>query len=413
MKRSRFELVLLLAALLCLVALTAFQVKWVLGEAKHQKEEFDTNVRQALEKIELNIQTFNDCPTAKKSANSCGILFNALNQAVDLDSLIKNDLGDHGINLDYQYGIVNVNLGNYREPQKGRTVTANLAEELRNSGYELKINFPTEGDFIFAQIGYTFISSIVLIILLIISFLMIYRFYRKEKELTVQIREFINNMTHEFKTPLTNIAFANNMVAKNEKVSTDEKLNSYTRIIKSEQLKLNERIERILSGFHTEKSRMNDLNPINLELVAKAVISLYQDQIGENQGKIELITDGNDFSCVCYEDFLHIILGNLIDNAIKYSNEKPEIIVMLRSSDQSYIIEVSDKGIGIPREHQKHIFEQYYRVPTGDLHDAKGFGIGLFHVRQIVEQLGGKVKVISSRSKGSRFIVEWSRQINK
>ena len=86
---------------------------------------------------------------------------------------------------------------------------------------------------------------------------------------------------------------------------------------------------------------------------------------------------------------------------------------MLRSSDQSYIIEVSDKGIGIPREHQKHIFEQYYRVPTGDLHDAKGFGIGLFHVRQIVEQLGGKVKVISNRSKGSRFIVEWSRQINK
>ena len=385
----------------------------MLGEAKHQKEEFDTNVKQALEKIERNLQTFNDCPAAKRSPNSCGILFNALNQAVDLDSLIKNDLGDHGINLDYKYGIVNVNLGNYREPQKGRTVTANLAEELKNSGYELKINFPTQGDFIVAQIGYAFISSIVLIVLLIISFLMIYRFYRKEKELTVQIRDFINNMTHEFKTPLTNIAFANSMVAKNDKVSSDEKLISYTQIIKTEQVKLNERIEKMLSAFQRENSIINDHYPVNLEIVAKAVIALYQDQIEEFEGKLELITEGKDFNCVCYEDFIHIILGNLIDNAIKYSWGIPDVRVILRSSEQYFSLEVADKGIGIPREHQKHIFEQYYRVPTGDVHDNKGFGIGLFHVKQIVEQLGGRVKVISSRSKGSRFIVEWPRQIKK
>ena len=409
MKRSKFELVLLLSALLCLVALTGFQVKWILTEAKYQKAEFDNNVKKALEKIEANIQTFNDCPAARRSPNSCGLLFNALNQAVDLDSLIKNDFVEHGINLDYQYGIVNVSLDNYREPRRGRTVTANLAQELKNSGYVLKINFPTMRDFIIAQIGYAFISSIVLIILLIISFLMIFRFYRKEKELTTHIREFINNMTHEFKTPLTNIAFANNMVAKNARVSSDEKLISYTQIIKNEQIKLNERIEKMLSNFQQVKVMADDQNPVDLKVVSKAVIALYKSQLEECKGNIELTTIGNDFDCVCYEDFIHIIIGNLIDNAIKYSKEAPDVKVILRSTDQNFSIEVADKGIGIPREHQKRIFEQYYRVPTGDVHDNKGFGIGLFHVRQIADQLGGKVKLISSQGRGSRFIVEWPR----
>ncbi|MBT3241898.1 MAG: HAMP domain-containing histidine kinase [Bacteroidetes bacterium] len=410
MKNKRIQLTLLLLALTCLVALTGIQMNWVLSEAKHQKEEFDKNVKQALRSIEKNTQTVKDCPAPNKTSGSCNLLLKSINDAFDLDSLIKNDLSRHGIDLDYEYGIVNVNLDNYRGAKSSKTVTANLAESLNDSGYELLINFPKKRDFIQAQMGNTFISSIILIILLMVSFILIFRLYNREKEFSRQIKDFVNNMAHEFKTPLTNISFATNMVAKNNIVKADEKLSSLTQIIKTEQSKLHERLEKVLSSFDRTKVDSDDLVSANLRTITEAVIGIYEDQIKEKKGLLDYSFDGQDFNCFCDEDSIHIILSNLMDNAIKYSGENPQIAITIQATEQLFSLEVADQGPGIPKKHHNRIFEQYYRVPKGDIYDAKGFGIGLYHVKQIADQLEGSIKLISSPNRGSRFIVEWPRK---
>ncbi len=413
MKSSRIQLTLLLLALVSLVALTGIQMNWVLSEARHQKEEFDKNVKQALKSIEKNTQTIKDCPLSNKTSGSCSLLLRSINDAFNLDSLIKNDLSSHGIDLDYEYGIVNVNLDNYRGVKRGKTVSANLGKSLKESGYELLINFPKKRDFIQAQMGNTFISSIILIILLMVSFLLIFRFYHREREFTRQIKDFVNNMAHEFKTPLTNISFATNMVAKNEKVKADEKLSSLTQIIKTEQSKLHERLEKVLSSFDRTRTDSKDLDSVNLKTIADAVIAIYEEQVKEKRGQLDFVISGQDFECFCDEDSIQIILSNLIDNAIKYSGDQPQITITIQATERTFSLEVADKGLGIPKEHQSRIFEQYYRVPKGDIYSAKGFGIGLFHVKQIADQLEGSVKVFSSPNKGSRFVVEWPREPGK
>ena len=176
-----------------------------------QEEEFNENVIVALNKIEKTLSPFLNKTLSEEFYNTCQKVLFGLQQAIDLDSLISNDLKSSGINLDYEYGIVNFKLQNYNLSRKERAVTANLAEGLRESGYQLKINFPRKRDFVLAQMGSVFITSIILIILAVVSFMLIFTYFRRERSLTQQIRDFVNNMTHELKTPISTISLFLNM----------------------------------------------------------------------------------------------------------------------------------------------------------------------------------------------------------
>lgn len=406
MKKMKFQLVLLIITIFCLTGLVGIQINWILKQANLQEEEFNRDVKMALKSIERNLESINECPFTNKTENNCRALLNTFNQAINLDSLITNDLNYHGIDLDYEYGIVNVKLDNYWSAQKGTTVTVDLAKGLRESGYELKINFPKKSDFVLAQIGYAFVSSLLLIILVVVSFMLIFRYYKREKSLTERIREFVNNMTHEFKTPLANIAFANSMISKHTKVVNDSKLQSFTQIIKSEQTKLNERVEKLLSTSNSNKEKLQEREKLDLSVLIQEVINSNQAQILDKNGTINFSEYGDDHIIYSNSNQLHIILDNLIDNSVKYCIDNPHIEVILKSYEESHLIEVKDNGIGISPDQQKLIFDQYYRVPTGDVHDIKGFGIGLYHVKRILEQIGGEIVVHSELNKGSSFIVK-------
>ena len=403
----KFQLILLIITIFCLTALVGIQIDWILKQAKFQEEEFNRSVKMALTSIEKNLINFNQCSLPNKTENNCRALLNTYKQAINLDSIISNDLNYHGIDLDYEYGIVNVKLDNYAGTEKGTTVTVNLAKSLRESGYKLKINFPKKSDFVFAQIGYAFISSLLLIVLVIVSFMLIYRYYKKEKLITERIREFVNNMTHEFKTPLANIAFANSIISKHTKVENDKKLLSFTQIIRSEQTKLNERVEKLLSTSNSNREEFQEREKLDLSVVIQEVINSNKDHIHDKKGKISFTKNGDDHTIFSNIYQLQIILDNLIDNSIKYCTKNPRIDITLKSTEQNHMIEVKDNGIGITRDQQKLIFDQYYRVPTGDVHDITGFGIGLYHVKCILEQLGGEIRVDSDLNKGSKFVVKF------
>jgi two-component system phosphate regulon sensor histidine kinase PhoR len=409
MNRSKFQLSLLIITIVCLITLVGIQISWILKEAKLQEAQFNHSVGMALKRIEDNLAKYRSCTEASK-CTSCMLFTNTLKQVTNLDSIIKSDLSYYGIDLGYEYGIIDVKVENTTNPPKGTYFTNSLAEKLQQSGYELKINFPSKSDFIVAQIGLIFISSIILVILVTVSFLLIYRYYRRERLLSDQIRDFVNNMTHEFKTPLTNIGLANSMLSKSETIEADPRLSSYTGIIRAEHHRLKDRVEELLKTSNSEFIKPVSTELVDLSRVIEDVVESFQVQINDHKGSISLSKDGDDFGLNANIDQLYIIIGNLLDNAIKYSDKSPEIVVAVKSTKEKMSVEIADNGVGIKSQHLENIFEKFYRIPQGDTHDIKGFGLGLYHVKSLVEKMDGRITVSSTFGKGSRFTIEFQKK---
>jgi two-component system phosphate regulon sensor histidine kinase PhoR len=338
---------------------------------------------------------------------SCYIMMKNREEWANIGSIIKKDLRYYGITLDFEFDIVSSEHNKNIKPVKTIYFSDDLVNALQETGYELSIKFPEKRDFILAQVGYIFIFSIVLLILVTLSFIMIYGFYKKERRLTENIVDFVNNMTHEFKTPLTNISLANSMISKAETVEQNKKLSFYSQIIKTEHDKLKQSVEELLKTSFSETGAPLYNENIDACSVIENVIETYSVQLKQKGGKFSFLKEGENFSIRGNIDQFHIALGNIIDNAIRYCNSEPEINIFLTSKNKTIQILISDNGIGIAREHQNQIFEKYYRVPTGDVHENNGFGLGLYHVKNIVIKMGGKIKVTSSKGKGTRFLLEF------
>jgi two-component system phosphate regulon sensor histidine kinase PhoR len=235
---------------------------------------------------------------------------------------------------------------------------------------------------------------------------MIYNLYRKEKLASQGILDFVNNVTHEFKTPLTNISLANSLLSKSEKVENDEKLSYYSKIIRTEQVKLNEKVEKLLRTSFNDIGKSQPTEEIDVASVADDITEAFRVQVEQKGGSIEVARSGSCFTVSGYLDLFHIALGNLIDNAIKYSDKPPMILISLTSSDSRIRVEINDNGPGIPREYRDKIFDKYFRVPSGNIHNIDGFGLGLYQVRGIIAKMKGNIKVSNKKEGGLRVVIE-------
>jgi two-component system phosphate regulon sensor histidine kinase PhoR len=412
MKKSKFQLILLIVTLACLIGLTAIQINWLFKAARMQEAQFTKSVNMAMNRIVENLTRDRAICTEvancmrEGNAASCYILMKNREEWANMGSMIKKDLSYYGINLDFEFDIVDSKSVNNIRQASSVYFSDDLVNALQQTGYELKIKFPEKSDFILAQIGYIFIFSIAFLILLTVSFIMIFGFYKKEKRLTESIVDFINNMTHEFKTPLTNIALANSMISKSETVEKDKKLIFYSQVIKTENDKLKLRVEELLKTSITESGQPIYNECIDVSLVIENIIETYSVQIKEKGGSFSFKKEGASFNVTGNLDLFHIAMGNIVDNAIKYCNTAPEIEILLTSKNNMISIEIRDNGIGIARDQQLQVFEKYYRIPTGDIHETNGFGLGLYHVKNIVTKMAGKIKVTSSKDNGSCFSIE-------
>jgi two-component system phosphate regulon sensor histidine kinase PhoR len=416
MKRKYFQLILLVVTFTCLVFLVGIQIVWIIRSARMQEAQFNHSVSMAMNRIVDNLARDREiCSEVTNclregTTGSCYLMMKNRSEWANIGTMIKEDLRFYGIALDFEFDIVD-KKENPSVTGKGDVYfTGNLEEVLNQSGYELRIKFPEKSDFIKAQIGYIFISSIILLILVSFSFLLIFRYYRREKKLSEDIVDIINNMTHEFRTPLTNIALANNMIAKNEAVEKDEKVLSYSRVIASEQKRLKERVDELLKMSFSESQRTVSSQPVNITLTIKKVIATFEVQISSKNGKIDFIRPEVDIFINGEEDSLATAAGNLIDNALKYNTGKPEIVIRLEDTGKTVTLEISDNGIGIPREFQSEVFGKYFRVPTGDIRENDGFGLGLFYVKNTIKRMGGSVKLTSNPGKGTKFSIEFPKE---
>ncbi len=253
------------------------------------------------------------------------------------------------------------------------------------------------------------IMSIAFTIIILLAFYLTVRTMLRQKKLGKIKNDFINNMTHEFKTPIATISLAVDAM-RNEKVINDrEKMGYFSDIIKEENQRMNRQVETILKASQLEKQEVDlNLQPVHVHEVIQDVVDNFVLQLDDKQGKVELQLNATNDLINADEVHFSNLVNNLVDNAVKYAkdNVPPVIKLTTQSNGKNFTLRIEDNGIGMNRETVKRVFERFYRAHTGNVHNVKGFGLGLSYVKTMVEAQHGDIKAESTLGKGSIFTVD-------
>jgi two-component system phosphate regulon sensor histidine kinase PhoR len=250
------------------------------------------------------------------------------------------------------------------------------------------------------------IVSGVVILILIFSFYYIMLNNLKQKKLSVIKNDFISNMTHEFKTPISTISLASEMLGDSSISQTPEKQQRYLQMIRDENKRLSVLVESILQTSILDKGEFKlKLSEVDVHDIINTAINNTHLLISQRRGSVSTFLKAQKYKLQADRVHLTNIIFNLIDNAIKYSRDVPEISISTFNTAEGIMIQVKDNGIGISKENQRKIFDKFYRVPTGNVHNVKGFGLGLSYVLAVVLKHNGTISVNSEPGKGSTFNV--------
>jgi two-component system phosphate regulon sensor histidine kinase PhoR len=260
---------------------------------------------------------------------------------------------------------------------------------------------------VFRQMKWMIIGSIFFTLMIISAFSVTVFALIRQKKLSEIKNDFINNMTHEFKTPLATISLAVDALRNNKVIEDRTRMEYFSSIIKEENKRMNKHVETILQAALMDRQEINLLKvPLHVHQLINQVISNYTLQLQEKEGRIEL--DLNAKFDLINGDEVHFrnLISNLVDNAVKYSKDKLVLKISSCNAGKNLILKFEDNGIGMSKETVKRIFEKFYRAHTGNLHNVKGFGLGLSYVKTIIDAHEGRIKVDSSPGKGSAFTLE-------
>lgn len=415
-KSSTIRFIVVLAAL-SIVGITITQVYWVKRAFDLKEDEFERNVNTALLNVAQQIYSFSESrppsnnPVKQLSTNYFVVMVNSQIDASLLEFMLRTEFDKRKIQADFEYGIYDcanekMMYGNYVQVNdtKSKTeITKNLPK-WNTQGYYFGVQFPNREAQILNQMGIWSFSSVVLLVV-IVFFAYTLFVILKQKRLSEIQKDFINNMTHEFKTPIATIAVSTEVLKNPDIIRQPERLLNYTTIIENENKRLKQHVECVLQMAKFDKETIElKKEPVNLHDVVQEVARGMGAAIQENQIQLELTL--NAVEPVIAADKLHItnVVYNLLDNAIKYSAENPMVWISVKQGEKATVVlEVRDNGIGVKEDDQKKIFEKFFRVPTGNVHNVKGFGLGLNYVKQMVEAHRGKITLKSHLGEGCTF----------
>jgi two-component system phosphate regulon sensor histidine kinase PhoR len=402
------DLLFILLTGIVFVAILGIQYYWILKTAKTKEAIFNEKVHLALTAVSNEIST-------NTSAKQEIFIAADKRELIKTDSILRHYLKLYDININYTFEVSPWKNQSSNQPiwqpqslfNKDNNYQACISDPNEQEKLLLQLKFPEKEEFIRAEMGPLFILSIGLILLVMVVTFYTYRSLQKEKEIAENSKQFLSNTVHEFKTPLTNIALAGKML-KNETISSDEeKRNKYVDILLHEKEKLNQQVEQILQFSLIEKGET--IKRFQVIKIVELLQEIEQEtalQLEEVQGEISFVYTTNSIQINGDKELLKCVMINLIDNAIKYSSGSPKIIVLASVDERNCTIAIRDNGIGIPLKYHDKIFEKYFRVPTGNIHSVKGFGVGLAYVRLIILQHKGEIKVNSELEKGSTFTIK-------
>ncbi|MFT5617877.1 MAG: two-component system phosphate regulon sensor histidine kinase PhoR [Arenicella sp.] len=349
---------------------------------------------------------------------SSGSVFRKLRNPVSydlLDTLLKEELTSQGLEMSFELMVWNNNTnkalyknGEFEVKQKGDLGFTIPIIGVGNTPEQnlLWVDFPTKKAFVWKEIGFILLASVLLISVVSVCFWFAICTILNQKKLSEMKNDFINNMTHEFKTPISNVGLALEAMRNFGMMQNPTNAEKYLEIAKSENGRLGNQVEKVLQIAVLEKDDFQlNFKQINLHSIISEVSERFKIQLAEKSGSLQLNLNATIHSLTADELHLSNLISNLVDNAIKYSTGKPTIVIETTNIQNGVSLIVSDNGIGIPKSQLRTVFDKFHRVPTGNLHNVKGFGLGLSYVSEIISKHNGSIQVKSELDTGSEFEV--------
>ena len=420
MKRIFPVIVILIT--LSVVGILFIQMSWINNALKLKNEEFLRGVDNTLTQTKKALQ---EKFTSKMHTNAVDeesrLFFLKNNFRVDgiftreeVDEVIEKELAQNNIKEPYEFCITNIYKMAILQSDGFQMSGLNMAKSIElapvgalRSHETLYLSIFEDKNAIIREMLWMIIASIVFTTIIILAFFVTVRTLFNQKKLSEIKSDFINNMTHELKTPLATISLAIDALT-NEKVIHDtDKIKIYSSMIKEENKRMNKQVEKILQAARLEKEEIKlNLQTLDAHQVISKVADNFALQVQEKHGVLELKLNATDPNIRADDVHFSNIIFNLLDNALKYSDGSPHITVeTFKHGNGMLSIKIKDNGIGMDKETQSRIFEKFYRAHTGNLHNVKGFGLGLSYVKAIVDAHDGKIKVESTPGKGSTFTI--------
>ncbi len=411
MKDSTIRRVIVLGAL-AILGVLAVQSYWVLRTWNLQEQEFNDKVQIALLNVAKDLEKIgSQLPSqgliSQISTNYYVVNINDIINANTLEFYLRNQLEAIGLAEDFEYGIYDCSsnkmvYGNYisYDPEKVDKEKADLPmydEYL----YYFGVRFPNRTGYLLNSMNFTILFSLILLMTIAFFAYTLYIILR-QKRLSEMQKDFINNMTHEFKTPISTIKISANTFLNHPTVQADNRLMQYASIINDQNNRLNSQVEKVLQLARIERDNFQlKKEPINLHELLEHIIGSTKLKVAELGGSLDASLNAK--KVMVSADKLHLtnIIHNLLDNAIKYRKETPEILIETKDSGEQIHLKIMDNGLGINKEQQGKVFQKFYRVPTGNVHNVKGFGLGLFYVKNICREHGWKLELESEEGKGT------------
>ena len=391
-----------------LLLLVAIQILWIIKAATLEEQNFNHKVGRALRGVKDELcKRASDCNHMRDYL--CGRICPAFVQErkiEEVDSIIRSNLEINAIELDYKFLIGDSATLQNPEVTNHKCYVQSLNGFIQKDGIRLTMRFPDRNQFLIAQLKGWFFISIVFIIFVAISFFISMRMFYRERAQLVHTTDFINNMVHEFQTPLANMRLAAGLIRKKNELPAGQKINEYLDVIVGENQKMEHNVNRILQ-LSTLGRPIASQTKVNIHQLIAQILDQFSFRTNNSHVKVETHLDATAFELTGTEDHFLLMLSNIIDNSLKYTREQPQLSITTSSAENRLIIAISDNGIGIDKSELPYIFDKYYRVPTGDVHNVKGFGLGLAYVKKIVDLYKGSIEVESTPGTGTTFIIKF------
>ena len=416
MTQKTIKLIIVLTSV-SLMGLIGTQLFWVRNAVSLSEKHFDHRVTIALKDVVHEIEKTTQTP-ATDEKGKCKKTVVSVYDLIDpmlLDSLLNSHFEYQCVNTRFTYEIVPCEKTDKVFAENQKIQSDNFSVRLHKAClsciweeecFNLVVSFPEKRKHVLLDISIWVVFSALFLLIVLFSFWFIVSTIIRQKKVSEIKNDFINNMTHELQTPIATISMASEVILNLKSEADLQRAQKYSTIIYDENQRLKKQVDRVLQVAVMDKGEMQlSLDKVDMHKLIKDVTNnLCLEQCDKPVSlKYNLEADRH----ILNVDSMHVssIVSNLVDNAYKYSTNKPMIKISTTNQNGHFLLTVEDNGIGMSADTQKHIFEKFYRMPTGNIHNVKGFGIGLYYVKSIVEQHGGEISVKSELNKGSRFFV--------
>ncbi|PWT73589.1 MAG: hypothetical protein C5B59_13000 [Bacteroidetes bacterium] len=406
---------LVLAITLLISLIVIVQLYWLKKVYSFEEKQFNNNVvksiRAVFEDLEMNDNPKLSLRQLIVNPQTDYFLFKAdtIPQKDSLTFYLQREFSDFDVLTDVKIGAYSSSDGKYiyeeyiPSPASAYNVQAVSDLPVYSKDFDhILLYFPHRYKYILSEMNFWIISSVVLFLALIGLAVSLFYFYRQKFLAEIQ-KDFVNNFTHEFKTPLAVMKIAADVLAKDNILRQPERLNRYASIIQNQTEHLQGQVERLLKASAIENKKLPiEKESIDANQLIEQALNKVQPLVEQKKAKVELKSTNGHANIQADEAHLELALVNLLENALKYSDD-PHIVVETGEVDSEFYISVKDNGIGIEKKYLKNIFKKFYRVPTGNVHNVKGFGMGLNFVKRIIDAHDGKIKVHSLPGIGTEF----------